>query len=116
MPVRTTRTVLSVPNGEDTHLKITLELELNINLNSNGLQATVTAKDVKAVEEPKPVEEEDEGFGGFIVPTFEPSEKIEFGKKVASEEPMAGIKPDDTLGQAFKKVMSQKNKTMKEVN
>ena len=71
-------------NGE-SHLKITLELELNINLNSNGLQATVSAKakDVETVE----AKADDDGFGGFVIPTFEPTEeKIDFGKKVEVKE------------------------------
>jgi hypothetical protein len=89
MPARTVRHIVAITNGqgEESHLKITLELELNINLNANGLQATVTAKDVtaeetKATDAPK----DDDGFGGFIVPTFESAEQIGFGKKVNAEQ------------------------------
>lgn len=87
MPVRTRASQVVVVGGEggESHLKITLELELNINLNSNGLQATVSAKtkDVETIE----TKAEDEGFGGFVIPTFEPTEeKIDFGKKVEVRE------------------------------
>lgn len=80
MPVRTrsSHVVMISENKEETHLKITLELDLNINLNNNGIQATISAKTD---------EEEDEGFGGFVVPDFGPTKNaIKIGKKVTQEE------------------------------
>lgn len=110
MPARTVRHVVAITNGpgEESHLKITLELELNINLNSNGIQATVSAKDISGDDEPKKLEaskDEDDGFGGFIVPTFEPTtEKIDFGKKVNSDEAK-------TIAETF---LKQKNRKKEE--
>jgi hypothetical protein len=75
MPARSGPFVIETGEGGET--RIVIALELTINLNANGLSASIAA--VPKQGDPS---EDDDDFSGFVVPEFQPSSKIDFGKKV----------------------------------
>jgi hypothetical protein len=75
-------TVIASNAGAETHLKITLEL--NINLNSNGIEATIAATQAKVLETDTDIQDKKTDIVPHIIPDFNPSPTIEFGKKVES--------------------------------